>query len=292
MMPPNWFGREREDPEASSHAERTERLADPAPVEVSGRHRGPNGRYYGWLPSLPDHRDHQANIGGLGILPEVDPREDHLMPVVYDQGQLGSCTANAVGAALQYHHGLIMDRKARRPSRLDIYYGERALEGSLGQGDTGAFGRDGFKFAQQTGYLLEAEWPYDISTYQHSPPTGPGDTRTKLAEPYVAVSRSVEHFKAVLSNRQTIAFGFSVFESFESEAVAETGIVPMPATSEQQLGGHEVLCVGYTNAHPGYFLVRNSWGPDWGDGGYCWMPTAYFLTPGLSSDFRTIVLST
>ena len=93
----------------------------------------------------------------------------------------------------------------------------------------------------------------------------------------------------MLSNRQTIAFGFSVYESFESQQVAETGVVPMPGPDERQLGGHEVLAVGYLEDHPDHVLVRNSWGPDWGMGGYFLMPWAYLLSTDLSSDFRTIV---
>src|SRR3954469_18118611 len=104
-------------------------------------------------------------------------------------------------------------RRARRRSRLDIYFGERSLEGELGQGDTGAYGRDGFKFAQQTGVLLESVWPYDITTYEGPPPAD--RKRHKLTKPYAAVQQNADHVKAVLSNQQLIAFVFTVYESFE-----------------------------------------------------------------------------
>ena len=84
---------------------------------------------YGWKPSLPDHRDLLADTTGLTPLPEVDPRGE--MPPVYDQGQLGSCTANAVGAALEYD-GMLDGASPVTPSRLFIYYCERRLEGSTG----------------------------------------------------------------------------------------------------------------------------------------------------------------
>ncbi len=242
-------------------------------------------RKYGWRPSLPDHRDYQFDHTDLAVLPEVDPREDPLMPVVWDQGQLGSCTANAVAAALQYNHGIVYGRKARRPSRLDIYYGERSLEGSHGQGDTGAYGRDGFKFAQQTGYLLERKWPYDISKFEDTPPDG---TRIKLEQNYASVPQTQAAIQAALSNKQTVAFGFSVYSSFESAKVAETGIVPMPSKTEQHLGGHEVLAVGYLEAQPDYVLCRNSWGTDWGMAGYFLFPWEY-ICGSLASDLRTII---
>ena len=94
--------------------------------------------------------------------------------------------------------------------------------------------------------------------------------------------------RAVLSNNQTIAFGFTVYESFESQEVAKTGVVPLPSRGEKTLGGHEVLLVGYLKDQPNYGLVRNSWGDGWGLGGYFLMPWAYLMDANLASDFRTI----
>jgi C1A family cysteine protease len=243
---------------------------------------------YGWKPSLPDHRDLLADTTGLTPLPEVDPRGE--MPEVYDQGQLGSCTANAVGAALEYDS--MLDGVAPvTPSRLFIYYCERSIEGSLGKGDTGAFGRDGFKAAKRYGTPPETDWPYDTSKYADDPPQSAWDDAAthKLTKSYKSVPRSVNQFKSVLSNKQTIAFGFSVYDSFASADVAKTGIVPMPTQDEQQIGGHEVLAVGYLASEPNYLLVRNSWGSGWGLGGYFLMPWQYILSTDLASDFRTIV---
>jgi C1A family cysteine protease len=248
---------------------------------------------YGWKPSLPDHRDLVADTTGIDPLPEVDPRPQ--MPEPFDQGQLGSCTGNAVAGAIQYDAILDgTDAQLGTPSRLFIYYCERMIEGTLGEGDTGAFGRDGFKAAHRYGTPPETDWPYDISKYADDPPqTVWADASAyKLAKPYKSVPRSVTQFKLVLSNRQTIAFGFSVYESFESEDVRRTGVVPMPNPSEQHLGGHEVLAVGYLASEPNYVLVRNSWGADWGMSGYFLMPWQYLLSTDLASDFRTIVRAT
>ena len=126
-----------------------------------------NIRRYGWKPSLPDLRDHIADASELKVLDEVDPRAD--LPDVFDQGQLGSCTANAVAAAVQYDAKL----NGSDPgflSRLWIYYYERKIEGSPTDQDTGAYGRDGFKVCQTIGVPLEADWPYDIAKFSEEPP--------------------------------------------------------------------------------------------------------------------------
>jgi C1A family cysteine protease len=246
-------------------------------------------RSYGYRRSPEDKRDKLAAPPEL-ILSEVDLR-DGPMPLVFDQEDLGSCTSQAVAACLQYDLSLdLATRRARRRSRLDIYYGERSLEGQLGNGDTGAYGRDGFKFAQQTGCLLEVRWPYDTSMFEDPPPSG--YKRYKLGKRYASVTQDVDHVKAVLSNGQLMAFGFKAYESFESDSTARNGLVLMPKPGEMVVGGHEMVVCGYLADEPAYALVRNSWGSGWGDGGYCLFPWAYLIHPDLADDLRTIVRPT
>lgn len=242
----------------------------------------PENRIYGWRPSLPDVRDEDANLTGLATPPvEYDPRSE--FAPVYDQGQLGSCTGNAVAGALQYHWGVDWV-----PSRLYIYYFERKVEHQLGQGDTGAYGRDGFKIARKRGVPPETLWPYDISRFEERPNQTVIDAgrRYLLEQRFKVVPQDEASVKAVLANKQTIAFGFTVYESFESQAVADTGRMPLPRAGERILGGHEVLAVGY-NANG--VICRNSWGRNWGLNGYFIMPWGYFLHSRLTSDHRTIV---
>jgi C1A family cysteine protease len=241
---------------------------------------------YGWKPSLPDLRDHIADAAELKILDEVDPRGE--LPDVFNQGQLGSCTANAVAAAVEYDAKL----NGSDPgflSRLWIYYYERKLEGAPLDQDTGAQGRDGFKVCEKLGVPLEQDWPYDIAKFSQAPPESlEGEAHEHRISNYRVVPRNLDSMKAVLSNRQTIAFGFTVYESFESPEVAKSGMVPLPNRGEKVMGGHEVLLVGYLKDEPNYGLVRNSWGSDWALGGYFLMPWAYILDAHLASDFRTI----
>jgi C1A family cysteine protease len=241
---------------------------------------------YGWKPSLPDLRDFLADASTLTIATEVDPRND--LPPVFDQGQLGSCTANAVAGAVEYDAKL-NGTDPGALSRLWIYYYERKLEGSPATQDTGAYGRDGFKVCMKLGVPLEADWPYDTTKFSIEPPANlASEAAQHKISNYRVVPRNMDSMRAILSNKQTIAFGFTVYSSFESKEVAETGKVPMPTRGEQVLGGHEVLMVGYLQAEPNYALVRNSWGTGWGLSGYFLMPWTYLLDPNLSSDFRTI----
>jgi C1A family cysteine protease len=106
---------------------------------------------------------------------------------------------------------------------------------------------------------------------------------------YQRVPRMFNQMKGCLAHGYPFVLGFSVYESFESEEVARTGVVPMPdIAKEQMLGGHAVLAVGYDDADQ-RFLCRNSWGESWGEGGYFTMPYAYLTDRSLASDFWAIL---
>jgi len=245
---------------------------------------------YGWVPDLPDARDHlyAAPMLGVAVLPtKVDLRPN--CPPVYDQGQLGSCTGNAIGAAVQFERkkqGMAPDFP---PSRLFIYYNERVIEGTVGT-DAGAQIRDGIKAVATLGVCPEKDWPYNINQFTKKPPVKAfKDALHARAVSYSRVTRTLQQMKGCLASGFPFVFGFSVYESFESEDVAKTGVVPMPAANEKLLGGHAVMAAGYDDAQQRFF-VRNSWGPDWGMKGYFSMPYSYLLDANLSDDMWTIRL--
>jgi C1A family cysteine protease len=211
------------------------------------------------------------------------------MPPVYDQGQLGSCTANSIGAVLEFNERKQNEANAATPSRLFIYYNERVMEGTVSQ-DSGAEIRDGIKSVAQLGAPPETMWPYAITQFAKKPPAAAYKEATKHeAIRYARVAQGTLALQNILATGYPISFGFTVYSSFEGNAVATNGIVPMPQASESVVGGHAVVAIGYKPLQGQlYFECRNSWGASWGDSGYFWMPAAYLTSPSLSGDFWTI----
>ena len=210
------------------------------------------------------------------------------MPPVYDQGQLGSCTANSVGAILEFNELKQKEQDAETPSRLFIYYNERAMEGTISQ-DSGAEIRDGIKSVAQLGAPPETLWPYVVSKFARKPPAAAYKEALKHeAIRYARVPQTEISIQTALASGYPISFGFTVYESFETK-VGSDGIVPMPTPHEKTLGGHAVVAVGYKQIRGQlYFECRNSWGTSWADHGYFWMPASYLTTSNLASDFWII----
>jgi C1A family cysteine protease len=227
-----------------------------------------------------------ARPGALGALPpRVDLRRE--CPAVYDQGRLGSCTANAIAGALQFDQAKQRQSDVFIPSRLFIYYNERTIEGTIDE-DAGAMLRDGIKSVSRQGAPHEPLWPYVIGRFRTRPsPAAYTDGRRHQALIYERLSHSLEQMQGCLAGGYPFVFGFSVYDSFESHDVSKSGDVPLPTGGDTLLGGHAVLAVGYDNATR-RFLLRNSWGASWGRHGYGTIPYDYLLDPDLSDDFWTI----
>jgi len=246
------------------------------------------GKKYTWKPDVPDFRDQKFTITSPVKLPKsVDLSSGN--PNVYDQGQLGSCTANSLSGSYDFER--IKQKLAPLfPSRLFVYYNERLMEGTVSS-DSGAQIRDGIKVLASQGVCPEKEWPYDTDKFTVKPSDACyKDASANTIKQYLRLDNTdIKQLKTCLAQGYTFVFGFTVYESFEGEDVASSGIVPMPDGSEQCMGGHAVYCVGYDDSK-GAFKVRNSWGPNWGDGGNFWLPYEYMTNADLANDFWTIRL--
>ena len=238
--------------------------------------------------NLKIERLHESKLNHLifskpiNISKSVDLRSK--MPPIYNQGQLGSCTANALCGLLAHENPKIQG------SRLFLYYNERILRNTTTT-DSGATLEDGVKSLIKNGICLENEWPYVINRFSVKPPV---KCYTQALQNRVLqkntrnIKNDLKCMKECLSNNLPFVVGILIYESFESQAVANTGMVPMPnIKKENLLGGHAILCVGYNDALK-VWIMRNSWGTNWGAAGYFYLPYAYLLSPNLSSDLWTI----
>jgi C1A family cysteine protease len=242
---------------------------------------------YHWVRDEPDARDHLFAAAPTILPASVDLRQ-YCSPIE-DQGQLGSCTGNAIAGIIELMQRKQTPTRVRDVSRLFIYYEERVIIGTVNV-DSGAYIRDGIKVVNKKGAPLETLWPYVESRFRTRPTVAAYNDATKRkATAYKRVA-DFAGVKTALSQGYPVVMGFDVYESFETDAVARTGMMPYPnVNSEQSLGGHAVAIVGYNdNLNGGRFICRNSWGANWGDRGYFYMPYQVVQNTDMSDDFWII----
>jgi C1A family cysteine protease len=210
-------------------------------------------------------------------LPEsVDLRSK--CPPVYDQGNLGSCTACSVVAAHQFlnknHYG----------SRLFLYYNTRLLDKTI-KFDAGSTLTQTINAGKKFGICPETNWRYIPTKFRNRPTSSSYSTGRKNmifeAEP---IMPTISQLKACLAEGYPFVCGILVYSSFLSGEVKKTGRVPMPKPGDEILGGHAIVCVGYNQEG---WIMRNSWGPKWGDRGHFYLPFSYLIDE-MAADFWKI----
>lgn len=269
----------------------------------------PPPRIFNVVPDRPDARDFRVSAPPprlTALPPRVDLWEQGIVPEIWNQQSLGSCTGHGGGRALEIERRR-QGYTPRTPSRLFLYYVEREIEGTIGE-DAGAQIRTCIKAMAQLGVPEEELWPYDIREWQKKPiQAAYDDALTHQLTRYTRLT-SVEQICASVAAGKPVVFGFTVFESFQSPFTATTGVVRLPDRTEKQLGGHCMCFTGYeitcarTNrwgplgrlfrwafnqpSSEGYLIADNSWGADWGMQGRCKMPFE-FVTQN-AWDFWTV----
>jgi C1A family cysteine protease len=236
----------------------------------------------GWWPGLPDFRDYKMPVNTTVPFKNTDYRP--LMPPLYDQGQTSACIAHGIAAAIQYRRR-VNKLPDFEPSRLFIYANARIIENDLDQ-DDGAEIRDGIKSVVAQGAPDEKYWPFDTKKLLVKPSDEAYKMGlTDLVSEYQSVDVNEASFLTALEAGYPVVFGITLYDSFDSDAVAATGIVPMPSKTEKVVGGHCMLIVG-AEINERQFIVRNSWGSDWGGPmeGYCMIPFDYMLNQDLVDD--------
>jgi C1A family cysteine protease len=269
----------------------------------------------GWLPDWPDIRDYTPEhelIAPLLAKARLRAPRKRLpaavdlrawCPPVEDQGRIGSCTANA-GVALVEYFERRASGKHVDASRLFLYKATRKLARITG--DSGAYLRTTMGALVLFGVPPEDFWPYAEDSFDEEPPAFcyayAANYRTlsyfALDPPGTPPAALIERAKTYLAGGVPAMFGFTVYSSIE-QAGAD-GAIPLPGAREKVEGGHAVVAVGYDDAKKvrnrergaratvGAFLIRNSWGAGWGEGGYGWLPYAY-VAAGLAEDWWTLL---
>lgn len=244
-------------------------------------------RRFGTRPDRPDKRDryYEAPPSLRRRLPRATDLRPHCPPV-YDQKHLNSCSANAIAAALWMDERSRM-RTSPSPSRLFIYYNERAAEGIISINGTVQL-RDGYRSVARTGVCSERLWPYDVERYRRRPSAACyAEAAGRRAIWFGRIRQALDDLKACLAEGYGFTGAFAVYQSFLSREVTRTGVVPIPGAHDRHIGGHAMLVVGYDD-RARHFVIRNSFGAAWGDRGYGYLPYEYVMNPERGWDFWTV----
>ena len=249
----------------------------------------PINRTYGFKKSKFDPRDYHLRTVRKSIYKNLPSSVDlrHLVPEVLNQEQTSSCVAHSFVAADRILR-LIEKYNDIKLSRMFVYWNLRFLENDIDQ-DGGGELRDGAKALATYGAPHEADFPFTMDNLFKQPPqVAYKDAINNITKTYLTVGQTEQEFKQCLAEGYPFVFGTDLYEAFESDEVAKTGIVPMANWNNDKLvGGHAITCVGYDDSTR-YFTVLNSWGSDWGDHGYCYFPYDYLLNSAHTSDVWTL----
>ena len=247
--------------------------------------RSPEGdriRLGGYRPETQQTSDkhYQVDRDRVGRLPKkIDLRP--FMTAVENQGDSNSCTANAMAGAYEYLDNRL-NSNAVDVSRLFIYYNARLLDGDVDK-DQGTYLSSCITVLKKYGACSEETWPFQLGRIREQPHDRAYDEATRFQlEDAERVDVDLDAMRSCLASGYPFAFGLVLFESFQM--AGEAGIVPMPDPENERMdGGHAMLCVGYSDRDR-VFIVRNSWGSNWGDQGYCYIPYDYMTNSDLNHD--------
>lgn len=250
---------------------------------------------YGWNPQRPDHRDRlyhlEERIYQGHQLPKTVDLWPHVPPI-WNQAQLGSCTAHGSLRAFLIE-AIRQGESLPMLSRLMQYYDTRDLEGTPDT-DSGGQVRDAIKVLASTGVAPESDWPYDIARFAERPPArayADADRYMSVKYQAVTVGGPGAPMRTALANGLAITFGFSVPQAFEDGSWDPAReVLPVPGPDSGFIGGHCVCVTGYDcsrQALPPHFICDNSWGDGWGDRGRFRLAAGWFSS-GLATDLWVV----
>lgn len=243
----------------------------------------------GWNKDAPDERDYCLPTPETTVYPsEVDLRllyPKSILPIL-KQGDIGSCVFNA-GSRAVYFNQIKQKQTPFMPSRLEWYWWGRVLEDTTAS-DAGCGIRNAFKALNKYGVCREDLWQYTKKNLYREPDVkAMQNAALHKSLRYQRVPQDLDYIKAVLVQGFPIVFGIALYPSFKK--VGKHGLVPMPGKKEHCLYGHGMEIEGYSDSRQ-CVIVANSWGTEFGDKGYCYLPYEYILNHELADDFWYIEL--
>jgi len=244
-------------------------------TQADGSSRAVQG--YRFQPPKAGAKRYVLGRGNLSRLPpKVDLRP--FMTPVEDQKNTNSCAANATAGAYEYLVKRHLGEEAYDVSRLFIYYNARAVDEPEAIEDEGSVLQSVIASLKEYGACSEETWAFDPDVVNDEPSAEAyEEAKQFLIEETELVPTDLDAWKTALAEGHPIIFGVKLFSSFDKQKKA--GLVPVPSAKEtgrESHGGHAMLCVGYSDPDQ-VFIVRNSWGPEWGDKGYCYIPYRYLM---------------
>lgn len=260
-------------------------------------------RGFGWRPDIPDFRDklYRASKDTAVALAPALLIPDSRLPPVFDQGQTSSCVGNSTSVMATYVTKQIVR------SRLFIYFEARRLIGET-KSDEGCYIRDGIKVLANIGAPSEKTWAFNTKNVLLEPnAASTQEASTHKVAKYMRL-QSRQDFRSCIAEGYPFVTGFTVYNNFMSDQVANTGVLQLPNASEKMQGGHAICVVGYDSNFKksrwgvwarnkglpdsqipnDVYLIRNSWGSEWGYHGNFAIDAKYLENPNMSDDAWTI----
>lgn len=221
-------------------------------------------------PSKPDTRDFIYKPTNVSIPTMVDLREYDSK--IENQGNLGSCTAVAITTAYEVMVNIRYPEYFTDLSSLFVYYHSRLFSDEIDQ-DAGSYIRDGLKSVKNYGACSEDLWPYMTESFDKQPfPKCYLDASKRKISEYNILYANYE-IKEILAGKRPVVACIEIFYDF-LQVGKENPYVSMPGPFTYSIGNHAVVIMGYDDINKN-FLIKNSYGKEWGDNGYAWLPYDY-----------------